>query len=164
MKLIKHRISGKQQRAKGLELHWHEQKDKTLGPILTAWSDEGLCYMGLTDEKEVALKRYLPHAIFKKSSTPSKDLPFVLYGTEFQLKVWSEIAKIKEGQTISYQDIAKKIKRPKAVRAVGSATGQNPISVLIPCHRVLAKTGVPGQYGWGPAKKRLLLKQENIEI
>lgn len=84
-------------------------------------------------------------------------------GTEFQLAVWNELKKIPRGQTRTYGQIAAAIGRPKAVRAVGSACGANPLPVFIPCHRVVAAGG-PGGFGSGLPWKRLLLKLENIQI
>lgn len=88
-----------------------------------------------------------------------------LLGSEFQLAVWSEIAKLKSGQSISYSQLAKNISRPKAVRAVGGAVGANPLPLLIGCHRVLgtnlALTGYSG--GSGLKTKIWLLDHEGIE-
>lgn len=81
-------------------------------------------------------------------------------GTAFQEEVWKELLKIPAGKTFSYSDIANKIGQPKAVRAVGTAIGKNPIAVLIPCHQVLPKTGGVGQYAYGSAIKEKLLKFE----
>lgn len=81
-------------------------------------------------------------------------------GTQFQVRVWKELAKIEKGQVTSYQDIAKKIGNPKAVRAVGSAVGANPVSLIIPCHRVLRKNGELGGYRWGVEIKQKVLLVE----
>ncbi len=88
------------------------------------------------------------------------DVPLNLQGTTFQMQVWKELAKIPYGQTVAYRDIAKRIKNPKAVRAVGSANGKNPVCIIIPCHRVIAADGTIGGYGGGLAKKRQLLSLE----
>jgi len=85
-----------------------------------------------------------------------------LYGTAFQLKVWQALLKIPEGQTTTYADIAKAINKPKAIRAVGTAIGKNPISILIPCHRVLRTDGGIGGYAWGIDIKKKLLEFEMI--
>ena len=81
-------------------------------------------------------------------------------GTDFQKAVWKELQKIPRGQTRTYGEIAAAIGRPKAVRAVGSACGANPIPLFIPCHRVTAKNGLGG-FGSGLPWKKLLLEQEN---
>lgn len=88
------------------------------------------------------------------------DLPLEAIGTDFQKKVWSELAKIPYGKTCSYSDVAKKIKNGKAVRAVGTANGRNPISIIVPCHRVIAADGTLGGYGGGLPNKTILLEIE----
>ena len=92
------------------------------------------------------------------------DLPLALEGTEFQLKVWKTIAKIPYGKTISYADEARKIRKPDAVRAVGTANGKNPIPIIIPCHRVVPKGGGLGGYSGGTQRKKLLLKLEQHHL
>jgi len=84
--------------------------------------------------------------------------------TEFQKAVWREMMKLAPGQTKSYGEMARAIGRPKAVRAVGSACGANPVPVLVPCHRVLAAHGKIGGFGGGLDWKRELLKREGIRI
>jgi methylated-DNA-[protein]-cysteine S-methyltransferase len=86
------------------------------------------------------------------------------YGTDFQRRVWEEISKIPFGETITYSDLAKRAGRPKAIRAAGTATGRNPLSIMVPCHRVLGKHGAIGGYGGGLPRKRHLLKMENVKI
>ena len=88
------------------------------------------------------------------------DVPFDLQGTPFQRKVWQELSRIPFGQTASYKEVAKRIKHPKAVRAVGSANGKNPVCIIIPCHRVIAADGSIGGYSAGIAIKRRLLGLE----
>lgn len=86
------------------------------------------------------------------------------YGTDFQKRVWEEIAKIPFGETITYSELAKRAGKPKAIRAAGTATGRNPLSIMVPCHRVLGKHGAIGGYGGGLPRKRHLLKLENVKI
>ena len=88
------------------------------------------------------------------------DLPLNPHGTEFQQDCWQALCAIPYGQTCSYGDIAKQIGRPKAVRAVGQANHNNPISVIIPCHRVIGANGKLTGYGGGLDKKKLLLELE----
>ena len=84
-------------------------------------------------------------------------IPIDLRGTEFQCDVWNAIAKIPYGQTISYGELANSIGRPKATRAVGQATGANPVPIIIPCHRVISSSGGLTGFGGGlPLKERLL--------
>ncbi|MFA6257436.1 MAG: methylated-DNA--[protein]-cysteine S-methyltransferase [Candidatus Paceibacterota bacterium] len=89
-----------------------------------------------------------------------------LKGTPFQKKVWVALTKIKKGSTITYKELAKKIGRPRAVRAVGNAVGKNPILVIIPCHRVVRSDGTLGGYsGSGGIKtKRALLIKEGVKL
>ena len=88
------------------------------------------------------------------------DLPLDPQGTEFQLEVWSALRDIPYGQTASYGDVARRIGRPDAVRAVGAANGQNPIPIVIPCHRVIGADGSLTGYGGGLEIKRALLALE----
>jgi methylated-DNA-[protein]-cysteine S-methyltransferase len=84
-------------------------------------------------------------------------LPLVLHGTEFQLAVWRALQDIPYGETRSYKEIAAAIGRPKAVRAVGMANNRNPVSIIVPCHRVIGHDGSLTGYGGGlPLKQRLL--------
>ncbi|MGH7881314.1 MAG: methylated-DNA--[protein]-cysteine S-methyltransferase [Candidatus Dormibacteraceae bacterium] len=89
------------------------------------------------------------------------DLVLQPVGTEFQLAVWSALQEIPYGQTTSYGLIAQRIGRPRAVRAVGLANGQNPISIVIPCHRVIGSDGRLTGYGWGLERKSWLLDHES---
>jgi len=88
------------------------------------------------------------------------DLPVLTGGTEFQRAVWQALRRIPCGQTISYGELARRIGRPKAVRAVGLANGANPISIVVPCHRVIGADGSLTGYGGGIARKRWLLAHE----
>ena len=88
------------------------------------------------------------------------DIPLDVDGTEFQMKVWSALRKIPFGLTASYGDIARKIGNPKAMRAVGLANGRNPVSIVVPCHRVIGADGSLTGYGGGLERKRFLLALE----
>jgi len=88
------------------------------------------------------------------------EVPLDSQGTEFQKKVWSQLRKIPYGKTCSYQDIAKKLKNDKAVRAVGTANGRNPLSIIVPCHRVISSSGALGGYAGGLSIKTQLLELE----
>jgi methylated-DNA-[protein]-cysteine S-methyltransferase len=88
------------------------------------------------------------------------DLPLALHGTPFQREVWAALRDIPYGETVSYGQLADRIGRPAAVRAVGLANGRNPVSIVVPCHRVVgAKGGLTG-YGGGIERKRRLLEME----
>lgn len=97
-------------------------------------------------------------SIFEKGVCPE----LVLLGTDFQLKVWSELEKIPQGQTITYAELATKIGKPNAARAVGNAVGANPIAYLVPCHRVVRTDKTLGGYRWGVEVKKKILAKERI--
>jgi len=88
------------------------------------------------------------------------DLPLLLQGTGFQQRVWNELRNIPYGQTVSYGELAGRIGQPKASRAVGLANGRNPISIIVPCHRVIGADGSLTGYGGGLPRKRWLLDHE----
>lgn len=88
------------------------------------------------------------------------DLPLSVSGTPFQQDVWSALQQIPFGQTVSYSQIANRIGRPRAVRAVGAANGANPIPIVIPCHRVIGANGSLTGFGGGLPNKELLLELE----
>lgn len=88
-------------------------------------------------------------------------VPLDVVGTEFQESVWQQLQKIPYGKTVSYTDIARKIKKDKAVRAVGTANGKNPICIIVPCHRVIAASGGLGGYSGGLERKEALLRLES---
>lgn len=90
----------------------------------------------------------------------SFDLPLVTDGTQFQRRVWSALQEIPYGETMSYGELARRIGRPAAARAVGLANGSNPIAVIVPCHRVIGSDGSLTGYGGGTSRKRLLLDLE----
>ena len=89
------------------------------------------------------------------------DVPMELDGTDFQREVWTELTRIPYGETISYGELARRVGRPSAPRAVGQANGRNPIPIIVPCHRVLASNGIGG-YGGGLKVKRQLLAVEGV--
>lgn len=92
-----------------------------------------------------------------------RTLSLLLKGTNFQLKVWNALLQIPAGAAWSYQDVAHAMGQPNAARAVGSAIGANPIGYLIPCHRVIRKSGVVQDYRWGPTRKKALLAWESAQ-
>ena len=83
-------------------------------------------------------------------------------GTSFQKAVWQQLLNIPYGQTASYLDIARMVGNTKAVRAIGAANGQNRISIIIPCHRVIQQSGALGGYRWGPARKQVIQTWERL--
>jgi methylated-DNA-[protein]-cysteine S-methyltransferase len=88
------------------------------------------------------------------------DLPLTNKGTVFQRQVWQQLKMIPYGKTSRYQDIARQINNPKAVRAVGSANGKNPLTIVVPCHRVIGADGSLTGYAWGVSRKAQLLELE----
>ncbi len=96
--------------------------------------------------------------IFEKGIYPK----IVLQGTDFQIKVWQELSKIPKGETITYAELAARIGKPKAARAVGNAVGANPIAYLVPCHRVVRTDKTLGGYRWGIEVKKKILEKEMI--
>lgn len=141
-----------------------------LGDIWLAWhmGDE-ICELALDDgwqpkasyqQRDDAHAAHLVNLIF--SNEPLKT-PLVLNvtGTDFQCEVWRALLTIPHGAVISYSELATKVGKPKAVRAVASAVGANTIAWLIPCHRVIRRNGDLGGYRWGLARKRALLALES---
>ncbi|WP_417253843.1 methylated-DNA--[protein]-cysteine S-methyltransferase [Celeribacter sp.] len=152
--------------------------DTPFGPSLAMATPCGLCAMAFASEcsKQAAyddLASRWPKAGFIHA--PEQVRPYVeaaigggemklhLLGAPFQIKVWEALLAIPSGQVTTYSDIARRIGSPKAVRAVGTAVGRNPVSWLIPCHRVLRKTGALGGYHWGLPVKRALLAYETAQ-
>jgi AraC family transcriptional regulator of adaptative response/methylated-DNA-[protein]-cysteine methyltransferase len=149
------------------------------GECFVAITERGICqlaFAGRADQKRLAdeLRKQWRRADISEDpvrTRPSVDrlfspgqlkqsLPVHLLGTNFQIKVWQALLKIPRGTTVSYTDIAQSIGKPEAVRAVANAVGQNPIAFLIPCHRVIRKTGALGGYRWGVARKKAMLEWE----
>jgi methylated-DNA-[protein]-cysteine S-methyltransferase len=91
-------------------------------------------------------------------------LPLAMEGTEFQLRVWNALRTIPYGETISYAQLAERIGNPKAVRAVGLANGNNPIPIIVPCHRVIGSDGSLTGFGGGLSTKKKLLDLENKQL
>ncbi len=86
--------------------------------------------------------------------------PVLLQGTEFQKSVWNKLISIPKGETVTYAELAKRIGKSKAVRAVASAVAKNRIAILVPCHRVVPSTGGVGKYRWGSERKKKILDSE----
>ena len=90
------------------------------------------------------------------------ELPLAPSGTDFQLQVWEALTTIPFGTTAGYVELAARIDRPRASRAVGAANGRNPISIIVPCHRVIGASGALTGYAWGEERKRTLLDLEGV--
>ncbi|OFY50358.1 MAG: cysteine methyltransferase [Bacteroidetes bacterium GWF2_41_31] len=151
------------------------------GNILVASTEKGICYMAFTDEETVAfstMHNHFPNAhfrqmvdliqqnalnIFTHDWTKLNQIKLHLKGTDFQLKVWQTLLKIPFGQLTTYGAIANKIENPNASRAVGTAIGCNPVTFLIPCHRVIQSSGILGDYMWGNTRKTAIIGWEGIK-
>jgi AraC family transcriptional regulator of adaptative response/methylated-DNA-[protein]-cysteine methyltransferase len=151
-----------------------------LGWLLVAATGKGICAVKLGDDPaslEAELRRELPRAdigadrsahrdwidaILGRLRTASGDLdlPLDIRGTAFQWRVWRALQQIPSGETRSYADVARSIGRPSAVRAVARACASNPVSLVVPCHRVVASDGRMGGYRWGVERKGRLLATE----
>lgn len=142
--------------------------DTPIGKVLAKATDEGLFYLDFMDKNDnMAInKNYiLELAEIELSEYFSKkrksfSIPLLLDGTEFQKEVWNTLLKIEYGKTISYEEEALMIQKPKAYRAVANANGKNPISIIVPCHRVIAKSGSIGGYTGSIWRKEFLLELE----
>jgi AraC family transcriptional regulator of adaptative response/methylated-DNA-[protein]-cysteine methyltransferase len=148
------------------------------GQVIIASTSRGIVHVAFADDKVKALKdlkRKFPKALFRKRAEPThkialdfllgktrknQNITLHLTGTDFQFKVWQKLLTIPRGETTTYEAIAKEIKKPKANRAVGTAVGANPIAYIVPCHRVLPKTGDVGNYRWGSTRKKAMLEIE----
>ncbi len=161
--------------------------DSALGRLLVAGTRRGICFaaMGEADSTLVAeLRRDYPRATIRvadpnrredarvgrwanaladyvagRSKMPAP--PMDIRGTPFQFAVWEQLRAIPPGETRSYSEIARRIGRPRAIRAVGTANGANPVSIIIPCHRAIRASGHLGGYRWGLDRKRKLLEMES---
>ena len=164
---------------RGERIEWLEA-DSALGPMVLAATAKGLCLLKFTDGEDagaVAGRTY-PGAVltpappdgrlagwaamvaaFLADGGPRPDLPTDLRGTAFQRRVWDALRAIPAGQTPTYGEIAGRVGSPKAHRAVGSANAKNPVAVVVPCHLVVASSGLGG-YAGGLARKRRLLALE----
>lgn len=148
------------------------------GKCLIATTERGICHLSFVDKNEgVAIDHLVEHwsqasmvedykstapLVTRIFSDPQPDSPLQLHlrGTNFQIKVWEALLNIPSGAVTTYERIALNIGNPKASRAVGSAVGDNPIAYLIPCHRVIRKSGEFGNYMWGSARKKAILVKE----
>ena len=159
-------------------------RNTALGPIIMAATAQGVCFVQFGKDLGNLLERLraeFPMARLIASAAqdapdldawiealdahisqgaPRPDLPLDMYGTAFQMKVWRFLLSVREGDAISYSDLAARIEKPRAVRAVTSACAANRIGVLVPCHRVLRGNGELGGYRGGVERKRALLDME----
>lgn len=117
-------------------------------------------WMGATLRLQPRATRPMAARIFVAPHTAADRSDLFIQGSNFQVKVWEALLRIPPGHVVAYEDIAARIEAPTATRAVASAIARNPIAFLIPCHRVIRKTGAFGEYRWGSARKMALLGWE----
>lgn len=154
--------------------------DSPFGRLLVGATEQGICMVSLGDEDHSlvgALHRKFPEAEIEEDQTGLKktvgiildylssrrthlDLPVDIRTTAFRIKIYEALKAIPYGKTCSYEEIAQAVGSPKAVRAVGSACADNPVALVIPCHRVVRKDGSLGGYRWGLSRKKKLLEME----
>lgn len=162
---------------KGLRIDYgfHETP---FGLALIGVTERGICWLSFvsTDEEPriqlESMKEHWFQSIFHESkeltssiasriflpdNNQPKKLHALVKGTNFQIKVWDALLRIPQGQVTTYQQIAQSIQQPKALQAVGSAVGANHIAYLIPCHRVIRKDGVLGEYRWSAVRKKSII-------
>lgn len=153
------------------------------GLALIASTDKGICHLSFLTEQDAApiaqLQTQYPlatlleqeqalhrraMALFQEQQETPAPLKLHLPGTAFQLKVWEALLRIPTGALNSYAQLAEAIGKPQAARAVGTAIGKNPIAFLIPCHRVIQRSGVIGDYRWGTDRKTALIAWESAHL
>jgi AraC family transcriptional regulator of adaptative response/methylated-DNA-[protein]-cysteine methyltransferase len=154
--------------------------ESALGKMLVAATERGVCAVSFGDTDAALLKelrgRYGKAELVRDDAALTKqvkyvaghlgenhaaaELPLDVRATAFQERVWKELRKIPRGETRTYAQIAEKIGRPKAFRAVGAAIGSNPLALIVPCHRVVGSDGKLAGYHWGVERKKRLLAAE----
>jgi AraC family transcriptional regulator of adaptative response/methylated-DNA-[protein]-cysteine methyltransferase len=161
----------------GVTIRW-TLADTSLGPMLVAATDKGLCRVSF-DEDAAALHARFPHAkiipggmaladltaqVVASVESPERDqdLPLDVQGTAFQEAIWQALRAIPLGETRTYAQLAAEAGNPKAVRAAGSACGANPVSIVVPCHRAQRTDGTLGGYAYGIDRKVALLDREGV--
>ncbi len=167
------------QRGTGIRIHYgfHET---TFGHALIGVTERGICWLSFLqadEEPKMELEKMKTHwhnsifiedgeltekfieLVFNRTNT-KQPLHLFAKGTNFQIKVWEALLKIPMGRVTTYQTIASTIQSPKAMQAVGSAVGSNHIAYLIPCHRVIRKDGILGEYRWSAARKKSIIGWE----
>lgn len=171
----------------GLTIRWGFH-DTPLGRVLIGTTDRGICWLSFAEDPDGAdawaeftaewpaarlvedpdaTEPMVAQALgWAKAEGPTR---LLLRGTNFQVKVWEALLRIPAGAVVSYEDVARAIGQPTALRAVGRAVGRNPICLLIPCHRVIQKSGVIHNYRYGVPRKKALLaweqaRRERVEV
>ena len=155
--------------------------DSSLGAFLVASSERGLVFLGFGKQdgallrdlesrfaeadtvEDVAALRETVRAVAALADHPEREanMPVDLRGSEFERRVWQALQQIPPGETVSYGELASRIGDPGRARDVGAACGANPISLIVPCHRVVKKDGSISGYRWGVRRKRELIARES---
>ena len=160
---------------------WWGLSETPFGQAVVAWTQRGICSLQFVDDDYSVtqalqrIQREWTLAALSEDQSEAKQILSKVFstkstnrvaldvrGTNFQVQVWKALLEIPFGDTAAYQQLAENVGRPKAQRAVGTAVGANPVSILIPCHRVIRSTGVIGKYRWGATRKRALLVREAL--
>jgi len=151
------------------------------GKCLIAITERGICSIAFIEDEEgdpfTSLQAEWENASIKNNQKKTKEFAEMIFdvsaknnfkllvrGTKFQVKVWEALLKVPFGNVTNYQTIANTINEPGAVRAVGTAIGNNPIAYVIPCHRVIRQEGLVGQYHWGSARKAAIIGWEKSQL
>ena len=138
----------------GLEFVVSDDRDSALSNLQRRWKKARL----YQDDKRT--KPAIDRIFTRRNGDQRSELRLFLYGTNFQLKVWQALLRIPPRFVLAYEDVARWVCSAQASRAVGHAIGRNPVAFLIPCHRVIRKIGMVGDYRWGTARKKALLAWE----
>ncbi len=172
-----------QKRGEGMEIVYGHHPSP-IGEILIAQTQAGVCWLGfvIDEDRRATFRRMNEHwplarfhedadatekpaahvmRIWRGQGDAGDRLRLDLHGTNFQIQVWRALLKIPAGGVMSYGDVAAALGDAKASRAVGTACGANPIMLLIPCHRVIQKSGIVENYAWGTARKKIILSIES---
>ncbi len=171
-------VTPKEYREKGKDVRiTYGYGESPFGEALIAFTEKGICYLGFIDNNkeqvfevfkehwenadlqrnDLKAREYLENIFIK-----NKKYNLLVKGTNFQINVWKALLNLPNGVVSTYQDIANYLERPKSVRAVASAIGKNHIGYLIPCHRVIAKSGAMSGYRWGIERKKILIAYESV--
>ena len=141
-----------------------------IGFIRIGYNNEGICSLktceiedGENEPSELTERAFGQLEEYFSGKRKVFDLPFKMNGTAFQMKVWQELLKIPYGDTVSYSEIAERIGCPEGARAVGGAVHNNPLWIIVPCHRVVGKNGKLTGYAGGTEMKKTLLELEKTQ-
>lgn len=162
---------------------WTRYEAEGFGTLWLAWAEDGLAILNLDGQpaSAEAIARWLPEVELEERALPAlveetldayfagepvdpATLPVRIGGTKFQRRAWTTLREVPRGRVRTYAGLAKDIKRPRSMRAVGMAMGANPLPIVVPCHRVVAAGHELGGYSGGTERKRVLLELEGVKI